>query len=302
MRLMEVTRTRATPDHDDNDTGKRGTRVSDCDRVDSRKRRLALISGLSFTVVATRSQRVGASEVRASPELLRPPARVRRYIDGAVSLCRSIANDTSGLERLKQFLDEQPVFIKPEEEKAARLYLEIDTTTPWQRARLKDREVRGKENGIDYTTPYDKVNTAIQQWGERRQFEILRRRQRALEEANPIRAAFNCYTNNLVFSNSYQLNAQGEEKKNLIRNNALPDVNAVVVSDLDLRDLYRNQVLEKLDDAKAEIEYQLKTKDVDTNEVLSILKEAQLSCNEWFSFIPPSDVAEAQEAIDEERQ
>jgi len=167
---------------------------------------------------------------------------------------------------------------------------------------LKDREARGKENGIDYTTPYDKLNTAFQQWGDRRQFEILSKRQRDLEQASPVRAAFNAYTNNLVFSDSYQLNAEGDERKNLIRNNALPDVNAVVVSDLDLRDLYRNQVLEKLDDTKAEIEYQLKTGDIDTKEVLSTLKEAQASCREWFSFIPSADVAEALKAVEKEIQ
>jgi len=295
---MQLTETdaKSTLESDDDDTGKQARSST---HVDSWRRRLVLTSSLSSLVVLNGSQKVDASDVRAPPELLRPPTRVRRYIDEAVILCQTITEDSSGLERLQQFLDRDS-FIKPDEEKAARLYLEIDTTTPWQQARLKDREARGKENGIDYTTPYDKMNTAIQQWGERRQFEILSKRQRALEEANPVRAALNAYTNNLVFSDSYQLNAQGDEKKNLIRNNALPDVNAVVVSDLDLRDLFRNQVLEKLDDANAEIEYQLKTKDIDTKEISRILKEAQVACNEWFSFIPFSDVEEAQKAVEKE--
>eukprot|EP00977_Amphora_coffeiformis_P003300 scaffold609_cov170-Amphora_coffeaeformis.AAC.54 len=288
---MQLTETdaKSTLESDDDDTGKQARSST---HVDSWRRRLVLTSSLSSLVVLNGSQKVDASDVRAPPELLRPPTRVRRYIDEAVILCQTITEDSSGLERLQQFLDRDS-FIKPDEEKAARLYLEIDTTTPWQQARLKDREARGKENGIDYTTPYDKMNTAIQQWGERRQFEILSKRQRALEEANPVRAALNAYTNNLVFSDSYQLNA-------LIRNNALPDVNAVVVSDLDLRDLFRNQVLEKLDDANAEIEYQLKTKDIDTKEISRILKEAQVACNEWFSFIPFSDVEEAQKAVEKE--
>lgn len=267
-------------------------------------RRIVLKSSLSSLIFSVMgSQKAAhASNVRAPPELLRPPTRVRLFIDEAVELCQSITEDSSGLERLKQFLDNEPVFMKPDEEKSSRLYLEIDTTTPWQQARLKDLEARGKENGIDYTTPYDKVNTAFQQWGDRRQFEQLSKRQRALEQASPVRAAFNAYTNNLVFGDSYQLNAEGDERKNLIRNNALPDVNAVVVSDLDLRDLYRNQVLEKLDDTKAEIEYQLKTGDVDTKEVLSNLKSAQASCREWFSFIPSGDVAEALKAVEKEKQ
>jgi len=258
---------------------------------------LAILSGGS-------AQEAQASNVRGPPELLRPPTRVRLYIDRAVQLCESISEDAAGLKHLQQFLVKEPVFIKPgDEEKLSKLYLEIDTTTPWQQARLKEREVRGKENyGVDYTTPYDKVNTAFQQFGDRRQFEILSQRQRALERASPVRAALNAYTNNLVFGDTYQLNAEGDLKKNLIRNNALPDVNAVVVSDLDLRDLYRNQVLEKLDDAKAEIEYQLRTGDIDTKEVLNNLKAAQSSCRQWFSFIPPADVAEALKVVEGEEQ
>mmetsp|Transcript_10623 Transcript_10623/g.25661 ORF Transcript_10623/g.25661 Transcript_10623/m.25661 type:complete len:123 (-) Transcript_10623:189-557(-) len=111
--------------------------------------------------------------------------------------------------------------------------------------------------GIDYTTPYDQFNTAIQQWGKRRQFKILRSRQRNLEKSSTIRLALNAYNNNLLFGDAYQLNIRGEEKKALVRNDALPNVNAVVVSDLDLRDLCRNQVLQNMDGARAEIEYEL---------------------------------------------
>jgi len=150
--------------------------------------------------------------------------------------------------------------------------------------------------GVDYTTPYDRFNTAVQSWGDKRQFQILRKRQRSLEKANKMRAAFNAYTNNLVFGDNYQLNAAGEEKKRLIRSDALPNVNAVVVSDLDLRDLYRNQVLQNMEDAKAELEYQLKQQDegmMDMGEVLVFLREAKLACQEWFRFIPEDDVKSA---------
>lgn len=129
--------------------------------------------------------------------------------------------------------------------------------------------------------------------GDKTQFRILRSRQRNLEKSDSIRAAFNAYTNNLVFGDAYQLNVQGDEKKNLVRNNALPDVNAVVVSDLDLRDLYRNQVLENMDNAKAELAYQLKSNEIDAGEILSYLVGAQTAANEWFSFIPKDDVEKA---------
>jgi hypothetical protein len=118
-----------------------------------------------------------------------------------------------------------------------------------------------------------------------------------MERNNAMRAAFNAYTNNLVFGDSYQLNAQGDEKKALVRNDALPNVNAVVVSDLDLRDLFRNQVLQNMEDAKAELDYQVSSQQVDVNEILTCLLAARASCNEWFSFIPAADLEAALEAV-----
>jgi hypothetical protein len=108
-----------------------------------------------------------------------------------------------------------------------------------------------------------------------------------------MRAAFNAYTNNLVFGDGYQLNVQPDEKKNMVRNNALPDVNSVVVSDLDLRDLYRNQILQNVDNAKAELQYQRKTGEIDVGEIVSYLCAAQAACIDWFGFIPKGDVDEA---------
>ena len=244
------------------------------------------------------------STARGPVELLRPATRVRMYIDSAIEICNGIKEDAAkddltkaGIRTkykpLSDLLLAERSFILPDELKLSRTYLEIDTTTPWNNARLKEQVERGKERGVDYDTPYDKVNTAIQQWGDRRQFETLRNRQLNLEKKNEIRAALNAYTNNIIFSDSYKLNVGGDNKKALVRNDALPDVNAVVVSDLDLRDLYRNQILQNIDDAKFELTYQLKQQnedDVDVDEVLNYLVAAQDACNQWFSFIPSDDV------------
>jgi hypothetical protein len=240
-----------------------------------------------------------ASEVRAPIELLLPATRVKRYIDQATGLCQSLnknVNDKAladDLLHLKHFLEEEPMFMTEEEEKLSKRYLEIKTSAAWQQARLKEREARGAEMGIDYTTPYDKMNTKIQQWGDNRQFKILRSRQQRLEQSSTIRSALNTYTNNLVFGDAYKLNIEGDEKKSLVRNDGLPNVNSVVVSDLDLRDLYRNQVLQNMDDAKAEIDYQLKSGDLNVEEIAAFLKQAQSSFQEWFNLIPTSDVEEA---------
>jgi hypothetical protein len=264
--------------------------------------------GLSLSAT---SKSTSTTAARGPIELLRPATRVRLYIDSAIDMCRTIkesllletltkAEIKTKLQPLSEFLLPERSFILPDESKLAKMYLEIDTTTPWQAARLQERVQRGKERGIDYTAPYDKVNTAIQQWGDRRQFELLQKRQRSLEKNNEIRAAFNAYTNNIIFSDSYRLNVDGENKKALVRNDALPDVNAVVVSDLDLRDLYRNQVLQNIDDAKSELIYQLKQAsddEIDIDEVLNYLFAAQVACNDWFSFVPSDDVDAARRFI-----
>lgn len=262
-------------------------------------RRSFLVSSAAFCIILSSSpSTAAASDVRAPLELLLPATRVKLYIDQAVGLCQSIrasedGSQVSKLAPLKDLLDNEPSFVTENEQKLSKTYLEIKTTDAWQNARRKEREVRGAEMGIDYTTPYDKFNTAVQQFGEKSQFQILRSRQRKLEQSSTIRTALNTYTNNLVFGDAYQLNAQGDEKKSLVRNNALPNVNAVVVSDLDLRDLYRNQVLNNMDDARAEIDYQLRTLDFNVEDILTCLRLAQSSCQDWFNLIPKSDVEEA---------
>ena len=69
--------------------------------------------------------------------------------------------------------------------------------------------------------------------------------------------------------------------------------------DLDLRDLYRNQVLQNMEDAKAELEYQLKSIDdeADVEEILNYLKKARSSCQEWFNFIPKDDIEAALQSV-----
>ena len=267
-----------------------------------RSRRQAIISSVaSFGIGLWLPLPGHASEVRAPIECLLPATRVKLYIDEMVSLCTALlvssrnGNDSSALalDRLEKLLFNPPVFIRADEASITQTYRKIKTQNAWNKARRSEREQRGAELGIDYTTPYDKFNTAIQEWGDQRQFKILRKRQLQLDSEIPMRAALNAYTNNLVFGDGYQLNAQDEEKKNLVRNDALPNVNAVVVSDLDLRDLIRNQILQNMDDTRAELKYQMQQPNLEVQEVLNYLSEAQTSCDKWFRLIPDQDVKTA---------
>ena len=243
-----------------------------------------------------------ASEVRGPIEVLRPATRARRYIHGALQLAEQAKSNPSN-ESYQALLDylltnAPKSFVTKDEERLGRRYLEINTSSAWQKARRKEREQRGAEMGIDYTTPYDRVNTLIQGWGDNSQWRILRQRQSALEQANPLRRALNIYTNNLVFADNYQLTADKQVRQTLIRNDALPNVNAVVTSDLDLRDLQRNAVLQNMDDARAEIQYQLRQETVDIQEVVMFLQAAENACNEWFALIPEEDVKQAAQWVE----
>ena len=83
------------------------------------------------------------------------------------------------------------------------------------------------------------------------------------------------------------------------------DIAAVIAADLDLRYLYRNQLLTALDDARAEWKYQTQQQQqqqqqssVDWTELVHLLKQAQMACQQWFDFIDERDVQEAIKVVD----
>jgi len=147
-------------------------------------------------------------------------------------------------------------------------------------------------------SPLDVPYALLTKAGDYRQFDQLQRRQRKLEKVNSIREAFNYYTRQLQFDTEYYiLTASAEVKKQMIRDDALPDIKSVIVADLDLRDLVRNQVLDAFDDAKFELEYQVKNYEkgdgFDDKELMEVFLRAKKECDEWFSFISEEDVKTA---------
>jgi hypothetical protein len=199
-----------------------------------------------------------------------------------------------------------------DESAASRQYLDVPTLDSWYRARKQESVAAtgllgGARSGsatsalpLLSTTknPLWALNEEVEQWGEKRQFLRLQREQRALEDANPIRAALNAYTNNLVYGDSAKLTASPQVRRKLIREDQVPDVSTVIRSDLDLRDLYRNQILSAVDDARAELSYQLAAArddpaSIDLTDLSGLLIAAQESCDLWFSFVPDKDAREA---------
>lgn len=139
--------------------------------------------------------------------------------------------------------------------------------------------------------------------GERRQWSRLVQAERKREEASEVRRALNIYTTNLNFNpNKYVYSGSKEEKKRLIREDRLPSAREVIRSDLDARDLYRNDVQTKLEDVRAEYLYQKGVGLEDLSELVGLLNEAKVALDSWFGFIPDEDIKLALEAVKREQE
>lgn len=126
------------------------------------------------------------------------------------------------------------------------------------------------------------------------------------EAASEVRRALNIYTTNLNFNrNKYSFKGSAEEKSSLIRNDRLPTATDVIRSDLDSRDLFRNQMQTSLEDARAEYIF-VKNEcggDVtkaDFTELIALLSAAKTAIDKWFAFISDDDVKEALSVVQKE--
>jgi hypothetical protein len=109
-----------------------------------------------------------------------------------------------------------------------------------------------------------------------------------------VRSALNVYTANLRFSDSYVLTADPAVRKQLIRSDALPNVQTVITADLDLRDLYRSVIQTAVDDLQAEL-----CSTADASEVQTLLSQAQVAVTAWFALIDEADIRDAEQRLQE---
>ncbi|MGK3737148.1 MAG: hypothetical protein ACI8RD_004137 [Bacillariaceae sp.] len=220
-------------------------------------------------------------------ESLLPAIRLKKSIDLAVGLTKSLVEESSTgklntetLERLEAILLNpqnyvQTLKLQDVPSKPADLYLKsykpMSGDLPLQR--------------------YLVQNGDVDTW------KRLKRSEKAMEYTSEIRAALNAYTDALSFSaDSYLLNVDKATRSNMVREDRLPDVKQVITSDMGMRYLYRNQVLTSMDDAKAELQYQLLhlEKDrFDGNELVVLLGLAGEAMDRWLSLVPPDDVKDA---------
>eukprot|EP00553_Chaetoceros_curvisetus_P002261 CAMPEP_0204628534 /NCGR_PEP_ID=MMETSP0717-20131115/16074_1 /ASSEMBLY_ACC=CAM_ASM_000666 /TAXON_ID=230516 /ORGANISM="Chaetoceros curvisetus" /LENGTH=205 /DNA_ID=CAMNT_0051645179 /DNA_START=16 /DNA_END=630 /DNA_ORIENTATION=+ len=170
----------------------------------------------------------------------------------------------------------------------------------------------------------DKVAAMLNQADVERQWGMLQYAELQREQSNDMRRAFNYYTRQLNFNgDSYVLTASTDERKRMIRNDDLPTLTSVIASDLDLRDLYRNEYLTAIEDAVAEVAYQAKKQlkknksksnkendsttvggggndskdnndsdedDGDVSDVIELMTQAHVAMSKWFALISAADV------------
>ncbi len=269
-----------------------------------------------------------AGEARPSAplEFLLPAARVGVYIYQLFSFTeelaklqtsksetnteeqRVIATKKDIIDKLDSLLLSPPSFIKGNDPTVSRSDPYGKNSLPIVGeigvAARKQQERRERAIDVGFAPQFFEVGQLV---GERRQWNQLQNSERKREGASEIRRSFNIYTTNLNFNpNKYQWVGSSQEKSQRIRNDRLPTTTDVIRSDLDARDLYRNQVQTSLDDAIAEFIYQKKesNEDIqkfDATELLDILKQAQSSVDKWFGFIPDQDVKSALEAVQREQ-
>ena len=235
----------------------------------------------------------------APVETLLPALRLKGWVDQAYALSRQLADTESDqkdqqYQLLKQMNDVLSV--------PPKLFLggsKIPKRTSRPTAQLTTgissaNKSNYKDLRSDLSIP-DKMAAMLNQADVERQWGMLQHAESKREQSNELRLAFNFYTQSLVFGDSYQLTASKEDKKRMIRNDELPSLTAVITSDLDLRDLYRNQFLTSIEDAKAEVAYQVKQipEDIDRADSIQLMADAHTACQKWFDLIPTVDIDEA---------
>ena len=246
----------------------------------------------------------------APKEALLPAARVKLTIDKAIILTNSIiaksknTGSSTNVKEVDDILQElQDLLLKPQN------YIRSFQTqgVPSKPANLYLNKYKPMKGDLP-------LQRMLIQSGDVSAWKDLKTKEKDMEKSNEIRAALNAYTDYLSFSSdTYVLNVDKVTKSNMVRNDRLPDIRQVITSDMGLRYLYRNQILTAMDDVKAELEYQLKEESsikvalkeaeetqVDGEELLALLLDAQKAFDRWFSLIDPIDVKEALDTIESE--
>lgn len=255
----------------------------------------------------------------APVETLIPATRVKRLIDRSVALATELVEEESGEADIDRQRQRRPPAVIVEELQSLLLFEPQNFTAcintpsfvpavPRQPAKqYLDAYDRNRETLNVIAKPGAMLvqNGEIAAWKQLKQQEVLK------EQQDDIRAALNLYTSSLTFSGTaYVLTVPKPVRSKMVREDRLPDVTQVIQSDMGMRYLHRNEILTAMEDARAELRYQLSLQQqqqqqpqqkeafLDGADLLEILKRAQRAATQWFALIDEGDVQAAVAAVE----
>ena len=232
----------------------------------------------------------------APPSALLPVARLKIWTDEAYDLASSLPS-ASVEQRYKQIVELNKILSsRPKlfitEKPLKRTSSSLAQITSSVSSANKDQY---QLNRKDLNSISGKFSAMLNQADVERQWGMLQYAESQREQSNEMRAAFNYYTQQLNFGDKYVLTASKQDRKKMIREDSIPSLTSVITSDLDLRDLYRNQYLTAIEDLQAEVAYQAKlsSDSIDTLDTVDLMKQAYNAISQWFDMISPEDIEEA---------
>jgi len=257
-------------------------------------------SSAASLIILTKQQHPAIAVAPFAPiDALLPATRVKISIDRAVQISSNLVSEEN-VDAKKDMLNElESILLMPQGYNRGTTPIEV----PQRPAKSYLDAYAEYRNGVSLL---EKPGAVLVQNGEIDAWKRLKRQEKAREDVDEVRAALNYYTSNLNFNpDRFVLTGTREEKSKLIREDKVPDVKGVIASDMGLRYLLRNDVLTGLDDARAELRYQMKQNvaaaAVDGKDLLDLLLAAQKALNKWFDLIGEEDVRAAFEIVSREK-
>lgn len=310
--------------------------------MSSRRRQLLAYSAALVGAVAYPSKAALANDAPSSPtsqdspatraskpfaptSALLPAIRAKLWIEDAHNLAQQLVSSSNEsdtttrdktLQDLNYVLSHRPKLFDPSKGEKP---LSRVSSTAFAQFTAKKGSDKLLDNTVDNgsgtlfsasLSPGDRLAAAFNRADVGRQWGMLQSQESKKEQENEVRAAFNFYTQQLEFnSNSYAWNGSVAERKRRIRDDQIPTPTSVITSDLDLRDLYRNQLLTALDDVTAEVDYQFRqleeqrkgsgtsNAELDLRDTTDLMNQAYVACTKWFDMIDERDIKSALDIV-----